>query len=91
MKTMTSRQFSQNIGRAKRAAEDGPVFITRRGQRSHVLLTIEDYLRLSRHRASVVDQLAMPESGDVDFEPGRLGGIDVLDPWTSPRPVSSPE
>lgn len=75
MTTMTSRQFNQDTGRAKRAAEEGPVFITQRGERSHVLLTINDYLRLSRRRRTIVDQLAMPEGGDVDFEPGRLGGF----------------
>ena len=61
---LTSRELGQNVGRAKRAAHSGPVFITNRGRPTHVLLNVEDYRRLagagrglaeslSRHRASV--------------------------------------
>ena len=46
MTTMTSRDFNQNSSAAKRAALDGPVFITDRGQISHVLLSYEDYITI---------------------------------------------
>lgn len=44
--TMTSRQFNQDTGRAKKAAESGPVVITDRGRPAHVLLTFQEYERL---------------------------------------------
>ena len=72
MTTMTSREFNQNAGRAKRAAMDGPVFITDRGQPAHVLLTIEDYKKLSGPRHNLAEILACPECANVDFEPRKL-------------------
>jgi prevent-host-death family protein len=66
---MTSREFNQDTGGAKRAAENGPVFITDRGQPSHVLLTVTDYQRLAARHASIVDQLGEPAGvEDVDLE-----------------------
>jgi PHD/YefM family antitoxin component YafN of YafNO toxin-antitoxin module len=44
--SLTSREFNKNVGRAKRAALSGPVFITDRGRTTHVLLSIEEYQRL---------------------------------------------
>jgi prevent-host-death family protein len=45
--TMSSREFNQNTSAAKRAARNGPVFVTERGRPSHVLLSVEDYERLN--------------------------------------------
>ena len=45
--TITSRTFNQDASGAKRAAENGPVFITDRGKPAHVLLSIEAYRRLT--------------------------------------------
>ena len=39
--TVTSRELNHDIGRAKKAAKSGPVFITDRGKPAHVLLSIE--------------------------------------------------
>lgn len=73
--TLTSREFNQDTGRAKKAAAAGPVVITDRGRPSHVLLCIEDYRRLTEASSSIVDQLAMPaELGAIAFEPPRLTG-----------------
>ncbi len=69
--TLSSRELNQDIGRAKKAARLGPVFITDRGTPSHVLLSIEDYRRLAGQRRSLVDALAMPGLADIDFEPPR--------------------
>jgi len=70
--TLTSRQFNQETSRAKEAAKAGPVFITDRGRPAHVLLTAEEYQRLtSSGSASIIDLLAMPGVEDVDFEPPR--------------------
>ena len=35
--TYTSREFNQDAGGAKRAAEEGPVYITDRGRPAHSL------------------------------------------------------
>ncbi|MDO5505448.1 MAG: type II toxin-antitoxin system Phd/YefM family antitoxin [Pseudoxanthomonas suwonensis] len=65
--TLTSREFNQDTGRAKRAAEEGPVFITDRGRPAHVLLSIRDYLALTGKQPRITDLLAMPE-GDANIE-----------------------
>lgn len=70
--TLTSRELNQDVGRAKKATQDGPVFITDRGRPAHVLMTIEDYRRLTGERRSLVDALAMPGLADGEFDPPRL-------------------
>lgn len=72
--TLSSREFNQDTSRAKRAAQYGPVFITDRGKPAHVLLSIEEYQRLTHKQASIIDLLAMPEAADIEFEPPRLQG-----------------
>lgn len=72
--TLSSRELNQDIGRAKRAALDGPVFITDRGKPAHVLLSIEEYRRLTGRQASLVDSLGQPpgiEDVEVDFPRSR--------------------
>ena len=71
--TVTSRELNQDVGRAKRAAKSGPVFITDRGKPAHVLLSIEDYRRLARQHRNLADALSMPGLADIDFEPPRAG------------------
>lgn len=71
--TLTSREFNQDTGGAKKAASQGPVFITDRGRPAHVLLTIEDYLRLTGGHMSLADALAQA-GADFDFDPPRLDG-----------------
>ena len=73
--TLSSREFNQDAGRAKKAAKAGPVFITDRGRPAHVLLSIEDYQRLTASAASIVALLAMPDAGKVNFEPPRTGAL----------------
>jgi len=65
--TMTSREFNQDASKAKRAANDGPVFITDRGRPAHVLLTIEEYQRLVGRDATIGDLLAFPGAENVDL------------------------
>lgn len=67
--TFTSREFNQDAGGAKRAAEEGPVYITDRGRPAHVLLSIDEYRRLTEPAASIVELIAMPADEVVDFEP----------------------
>ena len=73
--TITSRTFNQDASGAKRAAQNGPVFITDRGKPAHVLLSIEAYRRLTGQRESIIDLLADGEAAEVSFEPGRLSGL----------------
>ena len=72
--TISSREFNQDTGKAKRAARRGPVFITDRGRTSHVLLTIEEYEHLSESKPqkNILELLAMPEADSIEFDPPRL-------------------
>jgi prevent-host-death family protein len=70
--TISSREFNQNTSEAKRAAKDGPVFITDRGRPAHVLLSIEEYQKITGKGKSILELLAMPGDQDFDFEPPRL-------------------
>jgi prevent-host-death family protein len=70
--TISSRTFNQDIGSAKRAALEGPVFITDRGHPAHVLLSIDEYQKITEQKTSIVELLAMPEAADIDFEPDIL-------------------
>lgn len=67
--TLSSRELNQDVARAKKAAKSGPVFITDRGKPAHVLLSIEEYQRLTKQRRNIADSLAMPGVADVEFEP----------------------
>jgi len=67
--TLTSRAFNQDTAGAKRAAAAGPVVITDRGKPSHVLLSIDEYRRLTGGGKSILDLLAMPpEYADFALE-----------------------
>lgn len=70
--SITSREFNRDVSKAKRDASTGPVFILDRGRTAHVLLTIEDYLKITKKEKSIVELLAMPEVAAVDFDPPHL-------------------
>jgi prevent-host-death family protein len=72
--TVSSREFNQDASGAKRAAQNGPVFITDRGRPAHVLLTIDEYRRLSSSAGSIIDLLGMTGPVDIEFEPRPLEG-----------------
>jgi hypothetical protein len=72
--TISSRAFNHDVGGAKRAAVNGPVFITDRGKTSHVLLTIEAYQKLQGETRSIVDMLSQKEGEYFEFEVPRLEG-----------------
>lgn len=57
VKTVTSREFNQNTSEAKRAATQGPVFVTDRGLPAYVLLSIEEYRRLTTKPMSLAEAL----------------------------------
>jgi prevent-host-death family protein len=64
--TVSAREFNQDVSGAKRAAAEGPVVITDRGEPAYVLLSIADYEQM-RDRRSLLDALQMDD--DVEFEP----------------------
>jgi prevent-host-death family protein len=66
--TLSSREFNQDTSRAKKAAAEGPVFITDRGKPAHVLLSIDDYRKLAGQRGNIADLLAMPDLADVELD-----------------------
>ncbi len=76
--TLSSREFNQKVGYAKKAAEDGPVFITDRGEQTHVLLNVQEYRKITSKEKgrTLYDALDCPEVGkvDPDFEFPRLDG-----------------
>lgn len=72
MTTLTSREFNHETSKAKRAADQGPVFITDRGRPSYVLLSIEEYRRLCGAERKIADLLAMPDAQEIEFDPPRL-------------------
>lgn len=66
---ITSRQFNQDTGGAKRAANEGPVYITDRGSPSHVLMTFAEYRRLAAQLPGIAELLSQPAGiEDVEFE-----------------------
>ncbi len=78
-RSMSSREFNQGTGDAKRSARSGPVYITDRGRPSHVLLSYDHYRQLVDGRPNLVDMLCgTPGVGDVDLQ------IPVLDDSARP-------
>jgi len=72
--TLSSREFNQDTSRAKKAAKRGPVIITDRGRPSHVLMTIEEYRKITGKKENILELLAMPEAAEIEFEAPRLSG-----------------
>ncbi|WP_300759313.1 type II toxin-antitoxin system Phd/YefM family antitoxin [Janthinobacterium sp.] len=67
--TLSSREFNQRASDAKKAANAGPVFITDRGRPAHVLLSIEEYQRITGKQQKIADLLTMPggEYAELDL------------------------
>ena len=73
--TVPSRDFSRDVGNAKRLASEGPVFITDRGKPAYALLSIDDYYALTNKKGqSLLDVMDAIPGGDSDFEPARIDG-----------------
>ena len=70
--TLSSSQFIQGTRKAKKAAEAGPVFITDRGRPAYVLLTFDEYKKVTSGHTKIADLLAMPGIEAVNFEVSPL-------------------
>lgn len=79
--TISSREFNQNTSEAKKASRKGPVIITDRGQPAHVLLSIDEYRRLTCGSTKITDLLAMPNCAaaelDIDKLRDMMQGVDL--------------
>ena len=77
MTKLSSREFNQDVGRAKRAALEGPVVITDRGAPAFVLLTFEAYRALSGPNRSILDLLDQNAPADEPFDAPPLDDVSV--------------
>jgi prevent-host-death family protein len=71
--TLSSTEFENDPKRARKAAANGPVFISDRGRPFHVLLTIAEYKKITNKRDNIADLLSMPEAAAIEIEFPRLG------------------
>ena len=71
MTHISSRDFNQDVSRAKRAALSAPVIITDRGKPAHVLLSFQDYEKMLAQQPGIADLLSMPVTDTIEFEPPR--------------------
>jgi len=71
--TLSSREFDEDVSRAKRAADDGPVIIIDQGKPAYVLLRHDDYRRLKDGGPTIRQMLDEPGVEEIDFDPPRLG------------------
>jgi PHD/YefM family antitoxin component YafN of YafNO toxin-antitoxin module len=71
--TLSSREFNQDMSRAKKAAQRGPVFIIDRGRPAHVLLAIEEYQKLVGRSKTLAEALHMPGAAEVEFNSPKAG------------------
>ena len=66
--TLSSREFNQDRGRAKRALRDGPVIVTDRGKPSIVVLSYDEYRKILFREPSLAELLYDPVAAEIDFE-----------------------
>ena len=68
--TYSSREFTRDVGAAKRATTHGPVLITDRGRPAFALLKIEDYYQLAgKQEVTLLEMMdALNGGGDFEFE-----------------------
>ena len=65
---LSSREFNQDVSRAKRAADKGPVVITDRGEPTYVLMRHDAYKRLVGTNQSLLEALYYPGADEIEFE-----------------------
>ena len=76
--TFTSREFSREPGRIRRAAAEGPVIITERGRPIMAVLPYGAYERMRAAPGTILEALDMEGVGEIDFDR----------PPSVPRPAS---
>lgn len=68
MPTMTSRDFNLHRSSLKQAVANGPVVVTDRGRPSIVVMSIEEYQRLSRTGPTVEEIYSAPDTLAVELD-----------------------
>ncbi|MHA7987807.1 type II toxin-antitoxin system Phd/YefM family antitoxin [Rathayibacter sp. CAU 1779] len=68
MITFTSRELNRDVSAAKRAAAEGPVTITDHGRPTHVLMTAEEYSRITGAREKFGRRLLMPGGEKIELD-----------------------
>lgn len=66
-RTMSSREFNQNPSEAKRAAEEGPLIVTDRGEPAFVLIKYDTYRRLAGESGGSLLDLLRQDGHEADF------------------------
>jgi len=81
MHSMTSREFNHSTGKAKRLADEGPVYILNRGKPEYVLLSYAEYGKLkpkAKPFKSLYDELMeMPPSPLADLPPEERDEVEA--------------
>ena len=77
MKTVSSREFNNDVAGAKRAATKEPVFITDRGEASFVLLSVDRYRQLTKSGQSALSALRERAAS--------MDGLDLGFDWEPPQ------
>ena len=75
MSILSSREFNQDTGGAKKKALEGPVYITDRGKPSFVLLSYNEYRAMASKKISIGEMLSMDGVEDIEFTIGELPDI----------------
>jgi len=70
--SISSRDLNQDVSKAKKAAMAGPVFITDRGKAAHVLLSIDEYQKITNNKKSITELLASEEAAEIEFTAPQL-------------------
>lgn len=81
MTMISSREFNQNRSSAVRATKDGPVIITDRGKPAYVLMTVDEYRKLTKQEGSIGDAFYVAGADEIEFEIPKLDdtGIKPVD------------
>lgn len=73
---MTTQEFRQHVADAQQRAAQAPVFITENGEYNQVLMSYQEYLRLTEPVVTLAESLGFSDAADVDFElPVRQAGL----------------
>lgn len=68
MTTITSRDLNRDVAAAKRAAGDGPVTITDHGRATHVLMTAEDFAKITGNGETFGRRLFVPSLEAIELD-----------------------
>jgi len=66
--TLTSEEFDHQVEDAMKLSQEGPVFVTEDGYKTHVLLSIEEYRKISDKGLNLGDMLSNAAAAEIDFE-----------------------